>query len=266
LERGRSAAPAFCPHNFDDNDIRHFLLRFDHDDFFYPLQAHGRDGRQGHTGLVHGEFVNGKMKVSPRARKTSFILLCPPASFISCSQVAQSFLGRAAAGNTTGSTRMLQANNHVRSFHNSVFPTVIQLNSKLARSFSTVPTMTDDQVRGLFHLWNDALATLDAETVAKRYASKSILLPTVSDTPRTDYEGIKSYFTDFCLKMPQGVITESTVIKGDDWCMDAGVYEFTLGATGDKVLARYSFVYQYEDDEWKIAHHHSSMMPEAFLA
>jgi uncharacterized protein (TIGR02246 family) len=241
-----------------------FLLRFDHDDFSYPLQAHGRDGRQGHAGLVHGEFVNGKMKVSPRARKTSFILLCP-ASFLSCSQVAQSFLGRAAAGNATGSTRMLQANNQARSFHNSVFATGIQLNSKFARSLSTVPAMTDDQVRGLFHQWNDALATLDSDLVAKRYASKSILLPTVSDTPRTDYEGIKSYFTDFCKKMPQGVITESTVIKGDDWCMDAGVYEFTLGATGDKVMARYSFVYQYEDDEWKIAHHHSSMMPEAFL-
>jgi uncharacterized protein (TIGR02246 family) len=200
--------------------------------------------------------------VSPRVRKTSVILLYLPrvVSFLSCSQVTQSFLGRAVAGNATG--------NHVLSFHNSVFPTgSIQLDSKHAhaRSFSTAAAMTDDQVRGLFHLWNDALATLDAETVAKRYASKSILLPTVSDKPRTDYEGIKSYFADFCEKKPQGVITESTVIKGDDWCMDAGVYEFTLGATGDKVMARYSFVYQYEDDEWKIAHHHSSMMPEQFL-
>ena len=38
-----------------------------------------------------------------------------------------------------------------------------------------------------------------------------------------------------------------------------------MGATGDKVKARYTYVYQFEDGEWKIAHHHSSVMPEAFL-
>jgi hypothetical protein len=32
------------------------------------------------------------------------------------------------------------------------------------------------------------------------------------------------------------------------------------------VKGRYSFVYVYEDGEWKISHHHSSVMPEAILA
>ena len=39
-----------------------------------------------------------------------------------------------------------------------------------------------------------------------------------------------------------------------------------MGATGDKVLARYSFVYVKEDGEWKIAHHHSSAMPEGMMS
>jgi uncharacterized protein (TIGR02246 family) len=151
------------------------------------------------------------------------------------------------------------------SFRNAGLTTGLKMDAKLARQMSSVPAMSDDDVRGLFHLWNDALATLDPDTVAKRYAKKSILLPTVSDTPRTDYASIKAYFTDFTKKQPQGVIDESVVIKGDDWCMDAGIYTFTMGATGDKVQARYSFVYTYEDGEWKIAHHHSSVMPEAFL-
>ena len=47
--------------------------------------------------------------------------------------------------------------------------------------------------------------------------------------------------------------------------MDDGIYEFTMGATGDKVKARYSFIYTYEDGEWKIAHHHSSQMPEEIV-
>jgi ketosteroid isomerase-like protein len=39
-----------------------------------------------------------------------------------------------------------------------------------------------------------------------------------------------------------------------------------MGADGSKVLARYSFVYVKEDGEWKIAHHHSSAMPEGMMA
>jgi hypothetical protein len=57
----------------------------------------------------------------------------------------------------------------------------------------------------------------------------------------------------------------SHVNIGHNWCHDAGIYEFTMGATGDKVKGRYSFVYVWEDGEWKISHHHSSVMPEAFL-
>ena len=50
-----------------------------------------------------------------------------------------------------------------------------------------------------------------------------------------------------------------------DWCQDNGIYEFTMGATGDKVKGRYTFVYVWEDGQWQISHHDSSVMPEAFL-
>merc|ERR1712029_1307153 len=125
--------------------------------------------------------------------------------------------------------------------------------------------ITEQEVRNLFQLWNSALATEDPDAVAKRYASKAVLLPTVSDVPRTDYNLIKDYFVGFLKKKPQGEILESNVTIGHNWCQDAGIYEFTMGATGDKVKGRYSFVYVWEDGEWKISHHHSSVMPEAFL-
>ncbi|KAL3936707.1 MAG: hypothetical protein SGARI_002441, partial [Bacillariaceae sp.] len=35
-----------------------------------------------------------------------------------------------------------------------------------------------------------------------------------------------------------------------------------MGATGAMVKARYTFLYKFEDGQWKIAHHHSSQMPE----
>jgi len=122
-----------------------------------------------------------------------------------------------------------------------------------------------EEVKNLFQLWNSALATEDPDAVAKRYSKEAVLLPTVSDVPRTNYGLIKDYFVGFLKKKPQGEIVESNVIVGHNWCQDVGIYEFTMGATGDKVLGRYSFIYVWEDDEWKIAHHHSSVMPEAFL-
>ena len=64
----------------------------------------------------------------------------------------------------------------------------------------------------------------------------------------------------------QGEILESHVTIGHNTCSDVGVYEFTMGATGAKVKGRYSFVYVWEDGEWKINHHHSSMMPEGTIA
>jgi len=143
--------------------------------------------------------------------------------------------------------------------HSSVMP-----EAQLAgRSSGT--TIEDAEVRSLFSLWNDALATLDPDKVAQRYSKSPCLLPTVSDTPRTDHESIKAYFVDFLQKKPQGKILESWVTSGPDWCMDDGIYEFEMGATGDKVKARYSFVYALEGGEWKIAHHHSSQMPEQIV-
>jgi uncharacterized protein (TIGR02246 family) len=127
------------------------------------------------------------------------------------------------------------------------------------------PKLSETEAKSLFSLWNNALATLDPDAVAKRYSKNAVLLPTVSDTPRTDYASIKNYFESFLLKKPQGEILESFVTLGDGWCKDVGVYEFTMGASGDKVKGRYSFVYVFEDGEWKIAHHHSSVMPEAIL-
>lgn len=52
---------------------------------------------------------------------------------------------------------------------------------------------------------------------------------------------------------PQGVILESNVMIGTNWCQDAGIYEFDL--LGDKVKARYSFIYKFEDGEWKVSRH-----------
>ena len=85
--------------------------------------------------------------------------------------------------------------------------------------------ITEDEVRSLFSLWNNALATEDPKQVAARYAKAGVLLPTVSDVPRTDFASIEDYFVNFLKLKPQGEILDSHVTIGHNWCQDAGIYE-----------------------------------------
>lgn len=82
--------------------------------------------------------------------------------------------------------------------------------------------ITKAEVRGLFDLWNNALKTGDPAIVAKRYAQEGVLLPTLSDVPRTDVEGIKDYFVHFLEKKPTGKILEGEIYVGNNWAQDAG--------------------------------------------
>ena len=63
---------------------------------------------------------------------------------------------------------------------------------------------SEEEIKSLFDRWNASLATLDPEEVSKGYASDAILLPTLSDVPRTTHEEIKEYFVHFLQKKPQG--------------------------------------------------------------
>lgn len=125
--------------------------------------------------------------------------------------------------------------------------------------------MTIKLVEELFNKWNNALQTGDAKKVAALYAEDAVLLPTVSNLPRTSTAEIEDYFVHFLEKKPYGIIKSRNIKKGCNKLTDAGIYDFEVIADGRKkiVPARYTFVYEYRNNEWKIVHHHSSMMPES---
>ena len=101
--------------------------------------------------------------------------------------------------------------------------------SVLPEGIVTAQPITEKEVRGLFNLWNDALATLDPKKVANRYASKGVLLPTVSDVPRTDYPGIEDYFTNFLKLKPQGkVSTTRSSYSATNWMLSHLLLSFSL--------------------------------------
>ena len=116
----------------------------------------------------------------------------------------------------------------------------------------------------LFDRWNMALQTGDAQAVAQLYWDDAILLPTVSNVPRVNHAEIEDYFHHFLESKPYGTIISRNLKQGCNKLTDAGVYEFKVTKNGQEsvVPARYTFVYEFRNGEWKISHHHSSMMPE----
>ena len=134
-----------------------------------------------------------------------------------------------------------------------------------AQSTQQCATVSKEQVAALFDRWNASLLTKNPDEVVKNYAPDAVLLPTVSNKPRTTPEGIRDYFEHFVQKSPKGVINTRTIHIGCNDAYDVGTYTFTVtGADGKpaQVAARYSFVYELRDGKWLIAHHHSSAMPE----
>ena len=93
------------------------------------------------------------------------------------------------------------------------------------------------------------------------YAQDGVLLPTVSNKPRTNHAEMRDYFVKFLAVKPQGVINTRTIKIGCNLAQDIGTYTFTFG-DGKKVAARYTYVYERQGNQWLIAHHHSSAMPE----
>jgi uncharacterized protein (TIGR02246 family) len=129
------------------------------------------------------------------------------------------------------------------------------------------PLPSEQEIAALFPLWNEALATLDPQKEADRYAPDAVLLPTLSNNVRTDRAEIVDYFDHFLQSKPQGAILESHIkILGPTAAIDTGTYRFTLASDGSTVDARYTFVYEKVGDRWLIVNHHSSAMPEGQAA
>jgi uncharacterized protein (TIGR02246 family) len=128
--------------------------------------------------------------------------------------------------------------------------------------------VTPAQVEAQFARFNAAWATRNPDTVTALFARDAVLLPTVSNTPRTNSAGIRDYFVSFLKAAPVGRIDSSTVRIGCNMATRVGTWTVSLtGADGRRsdVRARYSFVYAYQGGQWRIAHLHSSMMPEPLV-
>ena len=142
----------------------------------------------------------------------------------------------------------------------------LTLNVPAAQALQVTPIqacspLNERQVESWFERWNEALASGDPAQVAQLYDRHALLLPTLSaqlgDTP----EAITAYFATFLTRHPSGTVTQRQIELGCNLAVDEGTYRFALHDPEAQVNARYTFVYGRREGEWRILHHHSSLVP-----
>lgn len=143
----------------------------------------------------------------------------------------------------------------------SASQTVQSTAPQAARSEACRATSEQD-IAALFDRWNASLQTGEPAKVVANYATKSILLPTVSNKPRLTPAEKEDYFHHFLENKPLGKIDMRVIEVGCNTAVDAGLYTFTFAKTGAVVSARYTYTYRWSGSEWLITTHHSSAMPE----
>lgn len=118
------------------------------------------------------------------------------------------------------------------------------------------------EIAGLFDQWNAALKTGQPKTVVALYSQDSVLLPTLSNTPRLTAAAKVDYFNHFLEKRPVGAIDQRHTFIECNAAIDTGLYTFTFN-DGSAAKARYTFTYHWDGKKWLITTHHSSLMPES---
>lgn len=113
--------------------------------------------------------------------------------------------------------------------------------------------------------WADAMASGKTENVLKLYEEDAVLLATFAKKPITTQEERKKYF-DGLLKKKDLKVTYNEIfadIEGDMLTAN-GLYTFSYKEGGKtvKVPARFTFVFEKENDAYEIEAHHSSLVPK----
>lgn len=121
-------------------------------------------------------------------------------------------------------------------------------------------------VEAQLNRWFEALKTGNPDTVVALYASDATLLSTYKSEIKKGHQKIREYFKqDFIPKHPIGGTVESYTRLMGNIAINTGKYRFEIDSTQEEratAEARYTFVYQWTDNDWKIVEHHSSLNPE----
>ena len=120
-------------------------------------------------------------------------------------------------------------------------------------------TMSNSTAIELLRKWANAIKSGNIKQVASLYHDDAILLGTFSGKEKIGHGLIFEYFENL-LKSPVEVeIVSEHPMAVESFAVNSGLYNFVIG--GETINARFTFVYQKDNGEWKIVCHHSSVIP-----
>ena len=107
---------------------------------------------------------------------------------------------------------------------NKTKKTLFSLTSSTTQTTKTCSNATEPEIAALFTKWNEKLTTYEPDQIVPLYADKSVLLPTLSNTPRISSLAKKEYFVEFMSKKPVGTILTRTIFINCETAIDTGTY------------------------------------------
>jgi uncharacterized protein (TIGR02246 family) len=124
-----------------------------------------------------------------------------------------------------------------------------------------------EEVKAAFAAWADSLKSGDADAITKLYARDAILLSTIADDPMTTPEERLAYFKAIMQlpKLSVHVNEQYLRVMHSNSAVVSGLYtfEYEYDSKMFYVPARFTFVYEINNDQWLIVDQHSSQMPSA---
>lgn len=123
-----------------------------------------------------------------------------------------------------------------------------------------------EEASAVLDRWVQAFNANDPKAVTALYTPDAILLGTSSPTISQGTEQIFEYFARLPNSGSQVRISERhLLVLDDDVVVAVGFYEYELAQGGRAVLApaRFTMVMVKRDNQWLIAHEHSSQRPSA---
>jgi uncharacterized protein (TIGR02246 family) len=118
-----------------------------------------------------------------------------------------------------------------------------------------------EDANGVIDRWSAAYSANDPDAVVKNYRPDAILLGTVSPVLSQGTDAIRKYFSGIKGSGNKNTIGERhTLVLSDNAVLVTGFYEFTRMKDGQAVPgpSRFTMLLIKDDDQWLIAHHHSS--------
>ncbi len=117
--------------------------------------------------------------------------------------------------------------------------------------------------------WCAINGEMDANAMVSLYHETAILLGTFANKPCVTPRQISDYFSELFGggKIRFGVhVTEKLIYEQNGILFTTGEYLFSWQQNNTKieVPARFTFILSKENDNWKIFHHHSSILPDNY--